>query len=584
MAFIDDNVSMFSPATYRLFLLCLLVQLPAGRGAAAIDGLPVTEIRVSEAAHEGLFVDSIVIDNRNIYDTENAKYGNFVFKTANALHWTTRKRVVRREVLLRVGEPYSQELAEETARNLRRCLTLYDAWVETSLLPNGHLLVRVVTIDQWSISGGFNVNREGNEVRYQIGVADKNLLGNNQFFDIAYFFREIEDDHLTTHLADNRVFGWPLSLGVDYSNDPLASFQRLAVGRPFYDLSQRFSYSLSAMAVGGRRDIYDDEAKIAQSRYAGDLAGLALAYSTGPHADKIRLKLGYDYRFERSYDKDTLSNDPQDWAAALAGFPRDSLYHRVSAMVGYSRMSFVSLRQIDGFGYTEDFTLGPSVAVKVARAVNSDEVVFDNLGLGLAHTCRFRAGLVRLSCESLIWVTHGTEVRRLTDEGLIRVTRGTVVRRSLTEVALQAYNRPSDVFTVAARANYRMDRMGNADNLALGGTNGLRGFETYFRNGNRRAVLNVEGRTFPGLELLSVMIGATLFADIGRTWKSGEPFRFRDFDASVGAGLRVSFEKSSKTALFRLDVAYSERNGWQLSIGSGQYFRAATSVLPLTSH
>ena len=566
MAFIDNNVTMLSPAIYRLFLLCLLVQLSAGREPAAADGLPVTEDRVPEVAHEGLLVDSIVIDNRNIYDTKKARYDNFVFRTANALHWTTRKRVVGREVLLHVGEPYSQELAEETARNLRRRLTLYDAWVETSLLPNGHLLVRVVTVDQWSISGGFNISREGNELRYQIGVTDKNLLGNNQLLDIAYFFREIEDDHLITHLSDNRLLGWPLSLGVDYSNDPLASFQRVVVGHPFYDLSQRFSYSLSAMAVGGRRDIYDDEAKIAQSRFAGDLAGLGLAYRTGPHANKVKLKLGYDYRFERSYDKDTLSNDPDDWAAADAGFPRDSLYHRVSAVVGYSRMSFVRLRQIDGFGYTEDFTLGPSVAVKLARAVNSDEVVFDNLGLGLAHTGRFRAGLVRISCEGLIWVTHGTEVRRL------------------TEVVLQGYNRSSDDFTVAARANYVMDWMGDANNLVLGGTNGLRGYETFFRTGNRRAVLNIEGRVFPDLELLSVIFGATLFSDIGRTWKSGEPFRFRDFDASVGAGLRVSFEKSSKTALFRLDVAYSEQNGWQLSIGSGQYFRATTAVLPLTNH
>ena len=128
---------------------------------------------------------------------------------------------------------------------------------------------------------------------------------------------------------------------------------------------------------------------------------------------------------------------------------------------------------------------------------------------------------------------------------------------------------------LALRAKYSSDwKPDSANSLVLGGTTGLRGYVEYFRTGDRLAVVNLESRLYPGLDILSVMLGAVAFVDIGRTWKSGEPLSVHGFDGTIGIGLRVSFEKSSKTALLRFDVAYSEKNGWQLSIGSGQYFRA----------
>ena len=103
---------------------------------------------------EGLVIDSIEIENRNIYDLTDPRYSNFIFRLADKLHFVTRKKIVRQELLFKEGEPFSSEIALETARNLRTRFPFNDAWVTAELLPTGRLLVRVVTIDQWSLIGG----------------------------------------------------------------------------------------------------------------------------------------------------------------------------------------------------------------------------------------------------------------------------------------------------------------------------------------------------------------------------------------------------------------------------------------------
>jgi hypothetical protein len=122
----------------------------------------------------GFIIDSIEIDNREIFDTSEDPYDNFIFRTANKLHVKTRKDVISRELLFEKGERFSVEFAKETTRNLRNRYTIYDSWVEIDKLSDSSILVRVVTIDEWSFAGGFEVSREGNEYRYEISFEERN--------------------------------------------------------------------------------------------------------------------------------------------------------------------------------------------------------------------------------------------------------------------------------------------------------------------------------------------------------------------------------------------------------------------------
>src|SRR5690606_4004437 len=70
----------------------------------------------------------------------------------NWFHVTTQKRIIHREVLLRVGTPYRQDLASETERNLREFAQFSVVLVHPveGSTPDS-VRVLVVTKDVWSL-------------------------------------------------------------------------------------------------------------------------------------------------------------------------------------------------------------------------------------------------------------------------------------------------------------------------------------------------------------------------------------------------------------------------------------------------
>ncbi len=63
-------------------------------------------------------VDTIVVDNRNIFDHANDGPG-FVARLANALHVRTRASVIRRTLLVSPGQLYDSARVAESERALR---------------------------------------------------------------------------------------------------------------------------------------------------------------------------------------------------------------------------------------------------------------------------------------------------------------------------------------------------------------------------------------------------------------------------------------------------------------------------------
>jgi len=168
---------------------------------------------------------------------------------------------------------------------------------------------------------------------------------------------------------------------------------------------------------------------------------------------------------------------------------------------------------------------------------------------------QFGANIVSLSYDRSFWFREGHSIRRT------------------TVVSLLAFNNRLSFLTTAIRGTYFSDwRQNKSTSLNLGGKNGLRGFDTQYTTGDRLFVYNLEGRIYPGIELLSVLFGGVVFLDVGRTWKTGEALKLKHFKRSVGLGLRISMERFIKTELVRIDVAYSQDNNWHFSFGSGQYF------------
>ncbi|MDF1692874.1 MAG: hypothetical protein P1U47_10895 [Zhongshania sp.] len=75
-------------------------------------------------------IDSINIVVKPIFDENNPKESNWLFRLANRLHIPTRKKVIRDDLLFKVGSPIDQNLLNSSERSLNTRRYLNQAKVE----------------------------------------------------------------------------------------------------------------------------------------------------------------------------------------------------------------------------------------------------------------------------------------------------------------------------------------------------------------------------------------------------------------------------------------------------------------------
>jgi outer membrane protein assembly factor BamA len=542
------------------FRNCLLILLLTAAGVAVSAQTPFFGLQQAGPSgnglghFEGAIIDSIVIDNRNIYDTDDARYDNFLFRTANRLHVVTRSQIVRQELLFEKGDSLSAEALRETARNLRARIPVNDAWIEVSPMDSGKVMVRVVTVDQWSLIGGLrSFEREGDRLNYRVGFEERNFLGRAQFVSIDYEAREAEPNFVSASYREPRTFGRPFALGIDYRSNPWNTLKKISLGRPYYTLSQSFSFGLSYLAAATRQirfDVVGDT--IAEWRTSSDRVELDAEYRWGPQYRKFGLFSEYRYHSQ------PITNDTtyDSIAYQLRDLPEDSTYHQFNVGARFDLLSFIVEHRINGFEYNEDITLGLGLAVKYGRAWEPgfEDHFYDLAEFRVSGAWTFGSYIVEASYERSFWF------------------KGDRDRRRVVVFDSRVYNNALPFVTFAFRNRFEADRGEDASRLVLGGKSGVRGYETETSSGDRMHVLNLESRFFPGLEILSVKLGGALFIDLGRTWQRDDPITFKDYHAAFGGGLRISFEKITRAELLRMDLAVTREGDWEWSVNSGQYF------------
>ena len=110
---------------------------------------------------EGAVIGQVIIDNQNIFNTEDPKDDKSLFRLANKLHIKTRANVVRQQLLFKPGDRYSRRLLDESERLLRAASYFYDAWIRPVRYHDGKVDLKVTTKDVWTLNPGFNYGRSG---------------------------------------------------------------------------------------------------------------------------------------------------------------------------------------------------------------------------------------------------------------------------------------------------------------------------------------------------------------------------------------------------------------------------------------
>lgn len=532
---------------FWLFLLCI--------GIVGANSKAQGNMTRSAADTVPVIIDSIIIENNNIYDTDKDEYDNFLFKLANKFHIVTRERIIKRELLFAVGDTILPAVLEESERNLRQYLTIYDADITVEPVENNHVIARVVTYDQWSLSVGLDYRREGSIDEYKIGATEKNLFGTNIFLLFNYAYDSREGGYIETSYINRRLFKQNLRLLVNYNTDPTAGVKQINLSRRYLSLDQRVAYSLNGYLLDYRYDIYRDNENLAEVNIDGHFFEGSLFTRHGSYTDKFILNLYYIYSYQSIYNINTYAQNHPDSIIVRDNMPKDSLNHKFILATGYNHYNYIATKNLNGMNYTEDYNLGFSAQVEFGRAFTKDldDYSYDRVQLFLIKNLHYRRN----------WLFTYLNVSRLFKETkLYQSTRLNTVY----------FYQPSDWLTFVLRGDYTHTSGSEKTNqLILGGSSGIRGFEKYFLTGSRRAVFNFETRFFSDLSLLSMTFGGVVFSDFGNAWNDQESVNLSDFHKNIGLGLRIGFKKSSRK-IIRVDFSYTDENTWELTVGSNQYF------------
>lgn len=94
------------------------------------------------------------------------------------------------------------------------------------------------------------------------------------------------------------------------------------------------------------------------------------------------------------------------------------------------------------------------------------------------------------------------------------------------------------------------------DQVSLGGSNCLRGFQSHSLNGNASVKFTVEERLFTDYHLFHLLrVGVAAFFDAGKVYGDPNPAAFGVFK-DAGIGLRLAPSKSESGQVIHIDAAW----------------------------
>jgi hypothetical protein len=522
-----------------------------------------------DEAPEGKAVSDVEIVTLDVFD-ESDPIPDFF----NVFHVTSRERVIRRELLLRPGEPYRQRAADESVRNLRSLPQLSLVVLVPLKDLNDPKRVRLLLIakDIWSLRLNWNVQVGPGGLTYlYLNPSERNFLGTHLLAGGTFeLFRSRYA--VGGMLSHGRLFGSRLRgvvAGGAYVNrtsgETEGSFGQFAYGLPKYSEAQRWSYGVTLRWDDGISRV---NVRLPTERFP---TGAPLSYETGGVALLSYRRESYyevaqatrsfgllhklDFTFGAEADRRAYrslvptSIDPSvRQSFEFREIPVSDT--RFAPFVQLSRYDndYLKTIEVEALGLQEEFRLGPQALIKAYVAGRSFGSTRDIAGLfsGLAYTLPVGNGIVR---------AVGTSLTEYANDGKHQAMLALGVRLVSPRFALGRLH--FDAVLENRYRNYLRDRS------FLGGDGRLRGYASAdtevsgSQRGSDLAVMNLEFRS-RGIEVLSFQCGLAAFYDVGSTAARFDSLAVKH---SAGLGLRFLLPNFDRT-VFRADWAFPLNPGY----------------------
>ena len=514
-------------------LVAALLSMPDQANADdAKAGLP----SLGELQAAGAIIGEVNVVTDDIFNEDDPKENNALFRAANSLHIRTRPAVIRRTLLFKTGDPLSVRLIEESERLLRNNRYLYDVSIKPVAWHDGIVDIEVRTRDTWTLAPGISFGRAGGTNSGGLQLDEYNFLGTGTALGVS---RKSNVDRSSTEFEishDHLFDGWT-AIEYTHSNLEDGSGQSFSLGRPFYALDTRWAASVS-LSEGDQVDpVYNAGEVLYQYRHQRKRAEAFGGLSRGLVAGWTqRYSVGLDYRDDLYLREPGLVPPPQLPADDTLTGP----FLRYEILVdGYER--FRNRNQIDRPEYFQTGLVG---SLQVGRALQA---------LGSTREAWLYSGKIGNGFEAF---GNHTLIASASLSGQYGDGRAQHVA---TGGMFQYYVPQGDhaLFFVSASANRVFDP-DVSELLLLGGDNGLRGYPLRYQSGDKRVLLTIEERAYTDwFPFRLFRVGGAVFFDVGRAWggdiqNAANPGWLKD----VGFGLRLLSARSAFGNILHADVAF----------------------------
>jgi outer membrane protein assembly factor BamA len=489
-------------------------------------------------AHDAV-IGSIRFVRYNVFNMEDPRESNWLYRTANQLNVITWESVIRDQLLVSEGDSYNAARLAESERLLRDLDFIYDARVRPWRVCGNVVDLEVITRDTWTLSLEVGLSRSGGNDEYSLGLSDSNIFGSGK--EIG-FLREKDDDRsgYTFFYNDPALLGSRWHLNFTYSDNDDGYYRNLDVERPFFSVYEE--WSAGARATQGKFEqatwFRGDEVTEFDQEYEilNAFGGIAVDVQEDERVGRWLFGL---YRETNEFSFSDSNIPPEE-------LPEDRDY--AYPYIGYESIEdeYKEVWNMNYLGRTEDFFIGERYDWRLGWSDDSFGATRDQLSFGGSY------GNTLLVDDHQMWVANAYL------SGFWSVDQSEFENLWWTGET-RFYHRQAHQWTlfVEGRIDFT-DGLTQDKQVVLGGDTGLRGYDRNYQVGDRSFVISLEERYYSNWHPFRLFrVGAAAFVDIGRAW-------YDDRDngenggvlADAGVGLRLNSSRARKRTVIHIDLAF----------------------------
>lgn len=338
----------------------------------------------------GQIISNIVVVTQPPYTDKLPRRFEFLRRAARTLHVTTRDEVIRRYLLLDVGEPCNQIRRAESERILRAQPFLVDARIQVYDDEDGGVRLEVETRDEFSLLVGASASPPSPYLK-GLRVGENNLGGNAVFAAVEWREGLAYHDVLAAEFTDYQFAGGRQIFRIAGTRFEHGQELRAEVVRPYFTDLQRFAWIGS---VGGTRD-YTELMRPQQewnavnvTRQFADIGGLVRVGPVG------RLKLlGLSLTRESQKTDSVAVRITKEGFRPDSGTPLTARFRplnvvRANGLIGLRRIGFQRVQGFDALTGAQDVRVGMEIgaiygqSLGVSPTHDRDRFVGGNLYAG----------------------------------------------------------------------------------------------------------------------------------------------------------------------------------------------------------